>query len=273
MKSTFEKLLKLDRRIFFILLTLALIIPIIRPLKLPNKVPARDVKKIYNFMENLPAGSFLLVGIDYDPSTRPELHPQATAVIRHAFKRDIRVCVMYFLPAASGIIEELFAEIPLEYSKEYGKDYVILPYQPNYSAVLTQMGTDMYAIYDKDKDGRDLISMPVMKGIKKFRDMDLVMEFTSTDLLDSWVALASDKFGFKLGGGVTAVIQPGYGPYLQTGQLVGLLGGMKGGADYEVLINKPGKGTSGIDALNIAHFLVLGLIVFSNLMIFMLKFL
>lgn len=273
MKKAIERLLKLDRRFFFILLALAIFIPVVKPLNLPNKYPAKEVRTVYNAIDNLPEGSFVLLGIDYEPATRPELFPQTVAVLRHAFRKNLRVAVMYFVPAASGIIEEIFADIPKEYGKQYGKDYVIFPYQPNYIAVLTQMGNDIYAIYDKDKDGNNLKTMPVMRGINKFRDMGFVVEFTGTALLDAWVALASDKFGFKLAGGVTAVSQPGYGPYVQTGQLTGLLGGMKGGADYEVLLNKPGKGTSGIDALNAAHFMVLGLIIFSNLMILILKFL
>jgi hypothetical protein len=72
-------------------------------------------------------------------------------------------------------------------------------------------------------------------------------------------------------GGVTAISQVGYGPYLQKKQLKGLIGGMKGAAEYERLISEPGKGTSGIDALNIAHLLVILFIIFSNIVLLILK--
>ena len=73
-------------------------------------------------------------------------------------------------------------------------------------------------------------------------------------------------------GGATAISQPGYGPYLQTNQLKGLIGGMKGAAEYESLIKQPGKGTSGIDALNLAHLLVLILILTSNIILLFVKY-
>ena len=96
---------------------------------------------------------------------------------------------------------------------------------------------------------------------------------TGTGIMDSWVALVGDKFNVPVAGGVTAISQPGYGPYLQTGQLKGLLGGMKGAAEYEVLLGQPGKGTSGIDALNLGNLLVLVLILTSNIILLVVKFL
>ena len=272
MKKTFEKLLRLDRRIFFVILSLALAVPIIKPLNLPGAEPAKDVKSIYNKIESLPEGSALMLSFDFDPASRPELYPQCVAVARHAFKKNLRVVALYFWPAASGIVEEVFAKVAPEYGKIYGKDYVIFPYQPKIDAVLTQMGSDIYGVYNKDKNGADLKTLPVMQGIKNYKDVAFVMDFAAGATIEYWVAYASDKFGFKLGGGCTAISQPGYGPYLQTGQLTGLLGGMKGAADYENLIKQAGKGTSGMDALNVAHFLVLALIIISNLMIAYIKF-
>lgn len=273
MKKLLEKFLKIDRRYIFVLLTIALFIPIIKPLNLPNSAIGIDVRNVYERIEALPQDSFVLLSLDYDPGTRPELHPQAIAVIRHCFRKNIKIAVITFIAGSTGLIEEIFEKIPKEYNKVYGKDYVILPYMPNYFAVITQMGSDLYAIYNKDKNGTDLSTMPVMQGIKNYKDMAYVMCFTGTALLDAWVAYVGDKFGVPVMGGVTAVSQPGYAPYLQTGQLKGLIGGMKGAADYETLINQAGKGTSGIDALNLGHFLVLILILLSNCILLIIKYL
>jgi len=115
--------------------------------------------------------------------------------------------------------------------------------------------------------------LPVMKGIKSYKDMSFAMCITGTALLDAWVAYAGDKYKVPMLGGVTAVSQPGYGPYLQKGQLKGLIGGMKGAADYETLLKKLDRGTKGIDSLNLAHFLVLILIITSNIIILITKYL
>ena len=266
-----NKFLKMDRRVIFLLLTILMFIPLIKPLGLPNKSMGISGKQVYDFIETLKPGGFVLISLDYDPSTRPELHPQAKAVIRHAFRKDLRVAVMTFAAGATGLIEEIFATIPQEYNKKEGTDYVILPYQAGYVAVMTQLGSNIYSIYDKDKNGTPTKTMPVMKGITNYDDMDFVMCITGTALLDEWVKYAGDKFHVPMLGGVTAVSQPGYGPYLQKGQLKGLIGGMKGAADYEKMIGKLGKGTTGIDVLNLGHLLVLFLIITSNLILFFMK--
>ena len=273
LKEKLEKFFKIDRRWIFLVLTVVLFAPIIKPIGLPNKTISRDVQHTYDFMDKLPAGSFVLFSLDYDPSTRPELHPQAVAMIRHAFRNNLRVGVVTFIAGSTGLIGQIFEKVPGEYKKVNGTDYVLFPYMANPLAVMTQMSSDIYGIYDKDQDGKDARTLPVMQGIKNYRNMAMIVCITGTGMLDSWVAFVGDKYGVPVVGGVTAISQPGYGPYLQTGQLKGLIGGMKGAAEYESLIKVPGKGTSGIDSLNLAHILVLALILISNIILLIIKYL
>lgn len=273
LKDKLNAILKIDRRWIFLALTLVLFGAIMHPLGLLSKNIARDTQNAYDFMDKIPAGSFILLDLDYDPSTAPELSPQAKAVARHAFRNNLRVGVVTYSAGATGLIEQLFAVVPGEFKKEYGKDYVIFPYQPNAVAVMTQMASDFYGIYDKDKDGKDARSMPVMQGIQNYKNVSLVVCIAGTSITDIWVAYVGDKYNVPFIAGVTAISQPGYGPYLQKKQLRGLLGGMKGAAEYEHLIKTPGKGTSGIDALSLAHVMVAALIIMSNIAMVILKYL
>lgn len=272
MKDTLQKFFKIDRRWIFLLLAVTLFVPIVKPIGLPNKSISQATTRVYESLEKIPAGSFVLFSLDYDPSTRPELHPMATALVRHAFSRNLRVGVVTYIAGSTGLIEDLFAKVGKEYNKKDGTDYVILPYQPNILAVMTQMSSDMYGIYSKDRNGTEIAGMPALKGVKNYKDMSLVVCVTGTAILDYWVAYVGDKYSVPVAGGVTAISQPGYGPYLQTNQLKGLIGGMKGAAEYESLIKQPGKGTSGIDALNLAHLLVLVLILTSNIILLFVKY-
>lgn len=273
MKDKLNKLLKIDRRWLFLLLTLSIVIPILKPIGISSKSVSTSVKDTYEFIENIPSGSAIILSLDYDPSTAPELHPQAAAILRHAFKKNIKVIIMTFLAGSGGLIDELATKISKEYNREYGKDFVILPYMPNITAALTQMASDIYAIYDKDRDGRPLKEMEMMKNIKNYKDISAVICITGTSILDFWIVYVGDKYGVPIMGGVTAISQVGYGPYLQKKQLKGLIGGMKGGAEYERLIGVVDKATSGIDALNIAHILVIAFIIFSNILLSILKLL
>jgi hypothetical protein len=67
--------------------------------------------------------------------------------------------------------------------------------------------------------------------------------------------------------GVTAVSAPEYYPYLQSHQLLGLLGGMAGAAEYEKARNEKGTATRGMDAQSLAHFFVALCILLGNVVL------
>jgi hypothetical protein len=56
--------------------------------------------------------------------------------------------------------------------------------------------------------------------------------------------------------------------YVDSRQIVGMLVGARGGAEYEMLVKAPGKGVDIIVAQSFAHLLILGLIVVGNAAVF-----
>ncbi|MEI7482740.1 MAG: hypothetical protein WCK75_10385 [Elusimicrobiota bacterium] len=152
LKEKLEKFFKIDRRWIFLVLAIVLFAPIVKPIGLPNKTISRDVRHAFDYIDKLPAGSFVLFSLDYDPATRPELHPQAVAMVRHAFRKNLRVGVVTYIAGSTGLIEQIFETVPAEYNKVKGTDYVIFPYMANAVAVMTQMASDFYGIYDKDME-------------------------------------------------------------------------------------------------------------------------
>jgi len=60
-------------------------------------------------------------------------------------------------------------------------------------------------------------------------------------------------------------VAPGLYPLLQTGQVNGLIGGLRGAAEYEKLVQFSGKATAGMDAQSATHFLIIVLIGLCNL--------
>jgi hypothetical protein len=80
-----------------------------------------------------------------------------------------------------------------------------------------------------------------------------------------WVQQVVSRFHVPMVAGVTAVSAPEYYPYLQAGQLHGLLGGMAGAAEYEILVKAPGLATRGMDAQSLAHLFIAFMIILGNL--------
>ena len=65
--------------------------------------------------------------------------------------------------------------------------------------------------------------------------------------------------------GVTSIQVNEVMPYVQSGQMVGVLAGMPGAAEYESLIGQKGSATSGMDAQSVAHLVIVLFIVLGNI--------
>lgn len=265
MKKILQKMLNLDRRILFIIVVVLIVFPIIRPLNLPGLKVTDAVRGVYDVIEALPPGAPIVIVFDFDPASKPELYPMGVAIVHHAFRKDLRIIGMNLWPTGTGLADEILTQTAKVYNKEYKKDYVFLGYQPSPYAVITGVCTDLYKMYPKDQKGNETKGMPVLKGIKSFQDIAYLFELTAgAPGLKEWIMFGSDKFGFKIGAGCTAVSEPSFRPYLATGQITGLLPAMKGAAEYETLIEREDKATAGLDAISLGHFLIIVLLLMCN---------
>lgn len=68
MRELAGKLLRMDRRVIFVLIALATLIPLLRPIGFPIRI-SPEVKRIYDHIESLPAGSVFLLSLDFDPAS------------------------------------------------------------------------------------------------------------------------------------------------------------------------------------------------------------
>ena len=77
-----------------------------------------------------------------------------------------------------------------------------------------------------------------------------------------------DRYGMLLSSGSTAVQAPQIYPYLNAGQLNGILGGMSGAAEFEKVTNYPGKGTKYMLSQSFSHMVVIAFIIIGNIAFF-----
>ncbi len=254
----------IDRRIIFALIFVAVVWPLIQPMRLPIGV-SPPVQTLYDAVEAIPPGSVVMLGADYSPDTMPELQPMVETFLRHAFERDLRVVVACLWPASPPLVETAIGPLAEEYGKEYGVDYVNLGYMAGGIVTLLGMGASIPITFPSDYGGTPVTEIPLMQEVENFDDIAFVMEVSAgTPGTREWVQQVQGRYRVALGSGTTAVGAPNFYPYVQSGQLTGLLGGLKGAAEYETLIGHPGDATKGMDAQSIVHALVVVFILFGN---------
>ena len=265
--SFFEKMMKIDRRWVYLAIGLAVIIPAIKSFDVPVTV-SPEVKRIYDFVNNMQAGQYLFVCVDYDPSSMAELNPMTTAIVNQAFERDIKIVFVTLSQFGPGLVEQITSELAANHHKVRGQDYVFLGYRPYPAIVILAMGIDFRVPFPQDYYGTPLDSLPIMNGIKNFEDVKGVIEITSGNTADFWLTYGNGRYGFPLAIGITGVMSANYYQYLSSGQLFGIIPGVKGAAEYEELVGYPGEGKAQMAYQVIAHAVIILFIILSNIAYF-----
>jgi hypothetical protein len=259
-----ERMLKLDRRIIFLLIGACTLLPLLYPVGLAIKV-SPEVHGVYDYLESLPEGSVFLLSLDFDPASKPELYPQAVALLHHAFKKNLRVIGMTLWVSGTGMADQVISQVAKDLGKVNGKDYVFLGWSPGVGSLIITLGQDLYKAFPSDYYNQPTKNLAVLKGVQTLRDVNYVVSLAAgTAGIETWYVFGKDKYRFELGGGCTGVIAPGLYPLLRSGQINGLIGGLRGAAEYEVLIGKKGRAVAGMDAQSVTHFAIIALVILCN---------
>ena len=268
-QDTFLKIGSIDRRWIFLIIAAVVIVPLIFPVGLPIR-PTDTTKNVYDSIEKLPAGSKVLLSVEYSPSTRPENHPMTISILRHLFKNNHKVFITCLWPDGQFMAQDAINQVAKqEFNKTYGVDYVFLGFRPGNEAVVKGIVSNLRKLYTVDVYQKKIDEIPLMNGINNFKDFDFL--FSSSAGFPGtieWVQYASDPTGIPMASGVTSIQVNEVMPYVQAGQMVGVLAGMPGAAEYEALINQKGTATSGMDAQSVAHLVIVLFIILGNVSFF-----
>lgn len=209
-----------------------------------------------------------MMAFDYGPSSLAEPEPMAKAVMQHCFSKGVRVIGMTLYPNTPTLADKLMRKIADENNAVYGQDYVFLGYRPGTLPVILGMGTNIANVFETDYAKTPITEIPIMENITNYDQIDLLLDLSAGSLTEAWIIYANTRYGLKIAAGVTAVIIAQMYPYLQSGQLVGMLPGYLGAAQYEKLLNAPGDGTVGLNTASFAHLLIIVLVILGNVAFF-----
>ncbi len=260
-----EKVSRLDRRWVYAAVAVTVIIPLIWQIEFPIGITP-EAKELYDAIDALPDSSTVMLTFDYYASATPETEPASKAALHHLFQKDCKVVTMTTIPLGGpAISERVTRSIAKIYNKKYGIDYVNLGYKANYTAVLAGMGSSIEDIYPTDNSGTKLSEIPMMKNIKDYSNIDFIFVVADNAIVDSWISIVNAQYGIPVGASVTAVSAPRYYPLVTSGQLTGLLGGMKGAAEYEIMVKEKGSAVKGMSVQSLVHFLIIALVILGNI--------
>lgn len=282
MSKFLNRLFNVDQRFVYLFVAIGTALPLLFPLNLPISV-TKPVKDVYDFIQKLEPGDSILLSYDYGPSTAPENDPMADAVLRHCFERKIKVVVIALYPLGGvTLAEQSLNRVAKEYpALKYGVDYVNLGYKDGVIAVMKAMGEDIHKVFPQDLGKKPISELPMMANIHNYSDLKLVVSLPTGIIGEYWAALINSQYGIPIALGSTAVSAPKYYAFLKSGQIIGLLGGVKSASEYEKLLiegypaTKPAyekvgtyNAMKGMDVQSVVHIIIIAFIVLGNLAYF-----
>jgi hypothetical protein len=241
-KSFYERLRDIDRRLIFLFIALSVTVPLVFHLYFPE-VPTPMVRGVFEQVDRLPPGSRVLIDFSYDPASMPELEPMATAFARHCLLNHHKVYITALWPLGPQLATDAFNDT-VEFLRRldpdrrivYGEDYVNLGYKSGYQGVIKVLLTNIGALYPTDINGTNAADIPMMQGVVNLRGFDLIVSISAGfPGAKEWIQFGSTPAGVPFVTGATAVFAPLLYPYYPQ-QMVGILGGLKGAAEYEALL-------------------------------------
>ena len=164
--------------------------------------------------------------------------------------------------------EKALNEINAYERKVYGEDFVHLGYIAGDEAAIAGLCRDIHGLLKVDYHGNPISELPMMNDINDANDFTLVIDFTASADSQFWLNQAYAPYGTDVAFGLTAVKVPDAYAYYTAGQIFGIIESLKGAAQYEILINRPGIAAKGMDAQSLAHLYFIGLIILCNVRYF-----
>lgn len=281
-----ERLQRFDRRWIFLAMGLAIIIPMLLPIGLPIQASPMT-KAAFNTVEALDEGDVVFLSLDLDPASTPELEPYFRALILQLKRKNVKIVISSLWYSAPPLIQRWIGEsldrqiitpggdpkykgLP---DRAYIKnvDYVYLGFREGKQAVIQNLGSDLPKTFDgAAADGTPLAKIPLMNGIRQLKDFKLmILVSAGSPGAKEYVQYVQSTYKLRMVAACTAVSTTDLSPYIQSGQLLGLVGGLSGSAEYETLVGKPGTAVKGADVLNVGHLMVIAAILFGNIIYFM----
>jgi hypothetical protein len=271
--SIWEKLTSVPREVVMGLVFIAILIPALNPLGLPLMVGSMS-EAWYDTVDSLPAGSIVLFDIGYGSGGYPSLGPGNIAAFHQLFDKDLRI-VMMATALEGGMMYPLIMDgvrPESNYGAVYGEDYVFLGYIAGGQTAMAGVLGDLHALASADYQGTSLSSLSLMDEVSGAEDFDLVAYMTTAGgTAEGWVYQAYSQYNRPVVGGMLSMMTTSMKPYYDSGQMLGLMDGIKGAADLEFLTNHPGDAIVSSDILSFTQTLVLIFILIGNVAFWMQK--
>lgn len=259
-----------DPRILYGLFALLMVVLQFVAPRIPAPVP-KAVRSLYARIDDLPPGKVVLIDCSMDSGWIAEGQPALEVVVRHLLLKGRPFAMFTNTTYYQGqrYATEIAGRIAKELGKSYGADYCV------WQAVVLQAGATIQALakdirgtVGSDINGTPLADVPMMRDVRSIDDIALIYRVAYDWEGVPWIGFVQSVYGTPFAVGTASISSSTAYPFLDSGQLCGIVSGAAGAAAYERLMGHRGSGTRTAAVQSFATLYVVLAIVLGNVAMF-----
>jgi hypothetical protein len=263
-ESIWDRLQTIDRRIFYWILFIALMIPFIRPLSLPIALTP-TTRGLYDELAKVQPGDVCLLSINSGVSAWPDCLPAMVASVKMLVRQEAKIIVWGMGHVDVDITwNKIVSKVPELETYTYGEDYAYFGYLPTQETTIALLASNIRGVFTLDKYGNPIDSLRIMEGVNTAEDFRVALSSDTGDIGDYYVRQWHTNYRTPVAEIGIAMLGSSYMPYFLSGDIFGMTVGSRGGAELEKLVGAPGDGTITMDAINVSHILVVIAVILAN---------
>lgn len=280
-------LTRIPRELVYGTLFILLCIPFLVPWSLPVFV-STETRGVYEAVEEVAAEErdkpleeqrVVFVLSSWGPGTQGENQPQLEAVVRHLIRQRLKFVVFASAldPLPSDMADRvILAEVELEqkrdpaYDPVDGVDYANLGFKGvralTIAPVLQGLENDIHAFVVRDRRGRPLDELPIMHNLRRLPDTPLVITVSAGSEGEDVIGVILPKYPeLRVASATMSIVATQMYSYVDSGQLVGLIDGLRGATEYKALLDPDIPPDTRTNALSVGRIFIILLVLVGNI--------
>lgn len=260
-----ERLQRIDNRILYAALAIAVAIPVFVRVR-PPIPPTIETLGVYRAVESVPPGRLVMLHSTWDAGTIGECEGQFHGLIVHLMRKGVPFVVWTSNPQSPEFYNRVIARAARRYGRVYGRDWADFGYKVPAAQLafgVQSMARDFPGYMKSDVNGTPVGALAVTRGVRDATSFDLAISVGYNPTVE-FVQFVQAVYGTHVAFAIAAINSTMTYTYMDSGQIVGMLVGARGGAEYEMLVGAPGIGVDIIVAQSFGHVLIILTVVLGN---------
>lgn len=233
------KLDKVDRKIIYLALFIAAGLPFFVSIRIPVK-PWKETEAAFNLVDSCPENKVVAICSTWTAGSQGENWGQYEAIVAHCMMKKIKLVVFSLdgdaiAPQMAEAVNETQAK---KYGRQYGVDWVNLGRAVGAPLTMASIGRNLKSVFPRDLRGyatNDPSKLPILKGINGCKDFQILWAIEYQPNVD-WMVWLDPSGTTPVAFASAGIVTTSWYPYLSSGQMKGMVAGIRGAAEYEQLL-------------------------------------